>query len=456
MFPYWISSRRARCAVLLGALCGCARPQRPTARFEARGPACEANKKELLTFTERLPERTLSRSLKVSLPESSVGALPGPGRVLQVSELEAALDEQPLPGATLDERVARLREQLADGATATSAGSAPGATLYVAAAADVDVQTVRAYLEAVPERLALRWLVRMPAPPASRKTSGAAGHELALRILAERDASSRRELAREGYATFSRCQAVTDAVSAVAASGPAQRWPALRGALLAAFPRCDCTELDSHNLEQLLLAEQRAGNATLAALPLGFLRDARCGASMPLRSMQKLSTQIEEFDREFSGQIQEDAIRFEQVISDERLLNTFCNALPGETLAAFAKARAALYWRLPGGVCEAWRFEPLSPGAPMGTWRRQGDAPLAYHYWQAAEEVRLFGPLSAEDKTLPTDRREWSCDHEQRLIGVDARSIQLEQGRWFFSEAACRAAPESDALTGCSSERQAK
>jgi hypothetical protein len=215
-------------------------------------------------------------------------------------------------------------------------------------------------------------------------------------------------------------------------------------------------------MKQLLLAEQRAGAATLAAVPLGFLRDERCGASMPLRSIGKLLKQIENFDQEFAGDWQKDELAFEQVLTSERLVSYFCNALPGETLAALAKARATLYWKVPGAeACEPWRFEPLSPGAPMGTWRRVASSSnsrnqLAFHYWQAAEEVRLFGPIASDPPSKPTDHRDWACDQQQRLVSVDARSIELEHGRWFFSEAGCKSSQaESDTLTGCSVLRDA-
>ena len=47
-------------------------------------------------------------------------------------------------------------------------------------------------------------------------------------------------------------------------------------------------------------------------------------------------------------------------------------------------------------------------------------------------------------------------DEQKRLVSVDASSIELERGRWFFSPAACRdARAESDLLRGCSAERGA-
>src|SRR5690606_14731597 len=113
------------------------------------------------------------------------------------------------------------------------------------------------------------------------------------------------------------------------------------------------------------------------------------------------------------------------------------------------RARATVYWRVPADPsCQAWTFEPLSSGAPMGTWKRAGSEPLALHYWQGAEQLRLFGP--AETKSKPTDKRSWACDQNLDMVGIDDSSIALEQGRWYFSEAACeRAAAEQAALPGC-------
>jgi hypothetical protein len=173
---------------------------------------------------------------------------------------------------------------------------------------------------------------------------------------------------------------------------------------------------------------------------------------MPLRSIGKLVQQMERFDHEFAGRFGKDAVEFDDVFSNERLLEYFCNALPGETLAAQQRKRATVYLRRGGTVCEGWRFEPLAPGAPMGTWRRVSGGtsdPLSVHYWQAAEEIRLFGPVS-EPGSKPTDEREWACQEKLRLIGVEARSVELEGGRWFFDEEACRLAPAPPLRsTGC-------
>jgi hypothetical protein len=223
--------------------------------------------------------------------------------------------------------------------------------------------------------------------------------------------------------------------------------------MLHAAPGCRCSDLDTESLQQIASAERRAGAAGLGYLPASFLRDERCGASMPRRALKKLVQQIEAFDAEFSGAFQKDALTFEEVLKDERLLNYFCNALPGETLAAQQRARATLYWRFPGTTaCQAWRFEPLAPGAPMGTWRRvpaPGAPPLAFHYWQAAEEIKLFGPVPDGAESKPTDERDWQCKQNYRLTAVDERSIQTDTGHWFLDEASCRAAPEEPSAATC-------
>jgi hypothetical protein len=176
---------------------------------------------------------------------------------------------------------------------------------------------------------------------------------------------------------------------------------------------------------------------------------------MGLRAVKKLLGQMEKFDADNAGAWTGDALRFEQVITNERLRERFCDALPGETLAALEKARRTLYFRVPGPeVCQAWRFEPLAPGAPMGTLRREppdpgGSGPAALHYWQAAEELDLFGPV--EEASKPTDERQWPCRTRYRMTGIDAESIALETGRWFFTQSSCqKAPPEAIAPPSCS------
>jgi hypothetical protein len=453
-------------ALALGLLLTCALAAcsaTPSARTKApeTGPVCEAKQRELLSFVEKLPAKVLIAPLSVELPECAVGDVLGGGALLEVSERAVLLEGEEFELASLAERAARVRAWFEQKAQAKQTPE----TVYVAAPAEIDVQTLRAYLHQLPESLKVRLLVRVPAAAATAgpETSRDAARAFSARLLAEREPRAREELARAGYAEFASCAKVSQAVHSVDGLGARERWPRLREAMRQALPGCKCGELDAEGMKQLLSAEQRAGAATLAALPIGFLRDERCGASMPLRSLGKLLKQIEDFDREFAGDWQKDALAFEQVLTSERLVGYFCNALPGETLAALARARATLYWKVPGSeACEAWRFEPLSPGAPMGTWRRldkgsESSPEFGFHYWQAAEEVRLFGPTQSNPPSKPTDHHEWACDQSQRLLSVDARSIELEHGRWFFSDAACRSAhADNDTLTGCTAQRGAR
>jgi hypothetical protein len=122
-------------------------------------------------------------------------------------------------------------------------------------------------------------------------------------------------------------------------------------------------------------------------------------------------------------------------------------------LASLQRARHTFYWKVRGiPRCQPWQFEPLAPGSPMGSWRRVDDGaaqPLTLHYWQGAEEIRLYGPVS-DAGSKPTDDRPWACAQDFRMRGIDAQSIQLENGRWFFTEAACQQATEDEAaFPGC-------
>jgi hypothetical protein len=242
-------------------------------------------------------------------------------------------------------------------------------------------------------------------------------------------------------------------VDGVAAGEASQRWPALRSALLQALPSCQCNQLDAAGLRELVLAEQRAGAAAVGSLPFEFMRDERCGASFGLSPVQKVVQEIESFDEKFAGAYADEALAFDQVVTNERLLNYLCQALPGETLASLQRERRTFYWKVPGFPhCQAWQFEPAAPGSPMGTWRRRGEhgqLPLAVHYWQGAEEIRLYGPLP-DDTSKPTDERNWSCDQDFRMRGIDGQSIELETGRWFFEAEACERASDAQAtFPGC-------
>jgi hypothetical protein len=291
---------------------------------------------------------------------------------------------------------------------------------------------------------------RTPTAP----VSGAEGSVAILEQLhTESDPAARKAIAEAGYARWARCPALLATINGIPAGTPGERWPALQPAVLQHLPSCECGQIDAVALRDLLLAEQRAGAASLGAVPADFLRDERCNAALGLQPLQQVLKYIEAFDARYSGGYAQDALQFENVITNDLLLPQVCPALPGETLAALQRERRTFFWKVPGSVrCQAWQFEPLQPGSPMGTWRRlveSGEEPLAVHYWQGAEEIRLYGPVSA-DGSKPTDDRTWACSQEFKLKGVDASSIELEQGRWFFEPGACEhAEPQQAEFPGC-------
>ena len=402
--------------------------------------ACEARKSNLVALVAALPERSLGADLRVELPVSTLGSPPAAGPVLELTETTLRLDGEPLE-----------RTAWAARAQALPASS----VVYVAAAPDVTIRTLRAAVLAVPRGVKLKLLVRvrstasLPADPGTPK----AAQNIAARVLTERDPAVRKTLAEQGYAEFSSCPALAGAVTAAGGARPNARWPALHAELLRALPACACGSFDANALRAVVTAEQRAGTASLGALPLDFVRDERCEASMGLRSVKRLLEQMESFDADYAGKISDDAVRFEQVITSDRLLVEFCDALPGETLASLERKKATVYFRVAGSPeCQAWTFAPLAPGAPMGTVRRAPSphAPAAaFHYWQAAEEISVFGPATTEPPSKPTDERDWPCRTSYKLSGIDGDSVQLENGRWFFDEATCRAASDAAATGGC-------
>jgi hypothetical protein len=400
--------------------------------------ACDSRKRGLEALLATLPERALGADFRTELPESTLGEAPGAGPVLEVTEQGLTFD-----GALLDA-----------GSWAERARALPApSTLYVAAAPDVTIHTLRKALLPVPTAVTPKLLVRVQSPGTLPNEPGTPprAQAIAARLLYVHDPVARKTLADEGYAEFTNCAELTQAVTSVPASSSRVRWPALRAAVTPAVARCGCGSFDATALRALVTAEQRAGTATLGALPLAFVRDQRCEASMSLRSVKRLLEQIERFDADYAGRITDDAVRFEQVVTSDRLLVQFCDALPGETLAALARAKGTLYWRAPGtSECQAWALTPLSPGAPLGTLRRSaGGPPVAFHYAQASEEISVFGPASDEPRSLPTDTREWPCRTNYKLVGIEPAWIQLESGRWFFDEATCHKASDGDAPNGC-------
>jgi hypothetical protein len=354
-------------------------------------------------------------------------------------------------GATTAERLQTLAKRLAHGAEPTPAAPAvPRPLLYLAVGASTDVRTLRGYLGTIPRAFDVHLVFRAPALATRENQPKASVSE---QVLSEGDLSARHAVAREAYHQLARCPQAKAAIDTVAAGDPIERWPALRRALIAALPQCDCGDLDTDDLRQLLLAEQRAGAASVGSVPFDFMRDERCGASLGQNPVQKVVQDIEAFDAEFAGDYRAASLDFEQVVTNDRLLHYLCPALPGETLAALQRVRHTFFWKVRGKArCQAWQFQPLEPGSPMGSWHRPGDAttpPLSVHYWQGAEEIRLYGPVSGTS-SKPTDEQSWACNQEFRMRGIDAESITLEAGRWFFSEAACQRASEDEAsFPGC-------
>lgn len=408
---------------------------------------CQANQTRLIQLLESLPERGLAVRGRSDLPAASLAGVIGSGRVVDIGPDALLLDGAPLPGADTPARLTELEKALKD-----SAGPGVGhSVLYLSIAATTDVRTLRKYLRAIPRAYDLHLVFQ--SPPAGGASAAAGAASAAERLRTEPDVAKRRDLAHSAYAELARCPALLSAVDGVAAGDPSQRWPALRAALLGALPQCQCSQLDVAELRELVLAEQRAGAAAVGSVPFEFMRDERCGASFGLTPLQTVVADIEAFDEKFAGAYASEALSFDQVVTNDRLLNYLCQALPGETLAALQRERRTFYWKVPGlPRCQAWQFEPSAPGSPMGTWRRQGEhgqLPLAVHYWQGAEEIRLYGPVP-DGTSRPTDERTWSCDQDFRMRGVDAQSIVLETGRWFFDAEACeQASTEQATFPGC-------
>ena len=420
----------------------------PTQRIES-AEQCSESQARLVDLLEALPERGLAMRGRNDLPLATLGGVIGSGRVVDISEEALLLDGEPLPGLTIEDRIRSLRERLAPAPGAETSAPSPR-VLYVAANRDLDVRSLRNYLAAVPRSYELHLVFQ--SPPSDTQESGE-GASFADQLRSERDLPTRHALAREAYARHARCTDLLTAVDAVPAANPNERWPELRRALIETVPRCSCTELDSNELREIVLAEQRAGAAAVGSMPFEFMRDERCGATFGLSPLQKIVQDIEAFDAEFAGGYNRESLDFEQVVTNERLLTYLCQALPGETLAALQRKKHTFYWKVQGlERCQPWQFEPLSPGSPMGTWRRksaESETPLAMYYWQGAEEIRLYGPIT-DPESKPTDEREWTCSQNFHMRGIDSVSIELDTGRWFFEAEACdKAKPEGATFTGC-------
>lgn len=422
----------------------------------ADGPSCEERQQQVVTVLQSLPDQTLNSPLSVPLPSATLAGAFGKGPVLELFETRVLFDGREVLGQTHEQRVSALSKVV-------PVPSADATPLYVAATANVDIRTLQSYLATLPAAYEPRLaFVRPTTPPSDeRKPSTQAATDgsnedttYAEKLLVERDPTERRRIATSGYQEYSECQAVDDVVASLAAAPEATRWPALKRAMIDAVPRCACSDINPDGLRNLLVAEQRAGNVALGSMPAAFLKDARCKASMPLRTVQQVLGDVENFEVEFSGSWDETGVRFEEVVTNERLLNYLCSAMPGELFESVSADFSTVYLKTtkaPG--CFAYRLEPVARGAVFGTLRAQGLAPGAhdpsFHYRLGGNDLRVFGPLP-EASSRPTDDGPWACNTDLKLSSADSGSIVVEGGgRFYFTKAACEASAADAPFSSC-------
>ncbi len=444
MRPRPLSEAASAPALAVALALSCGSPPSPTApAFPTTPRQCDEGKQRLLRVLRLLPAEGRHVEVQASLPIAPLDGVVGAGGLLEIDGERLRLDGSPLDGASKAQRLEALRRALVD--RPPEAGR-----LYVAAERSLYVNQLRAVLESVPAGVEPRLVFSSPLPAQVEQEDWTRDIRLA------KTAEDRKVIAEEAYRAHAKCPAIHAAVAAAADVLPARRWSVLRVALREAIERCDCADLDARGLEQLLIAEQRAGAATLGSIPIAFARDARCGASIPLQSMQWLVDEVTAFDEEFSGAAEGQEVQFETVIDNDRLLNYLCQALPGETVAAVQRARGQLYFRphaegAPAAPCQAWGFRPLTPISAMGNWTgATAEGGVRMHYWLGAEEIRVYGP-APDASSKATDAREWACAQELGFVGIDQHSVHLEDGsRWYFDEASCEAETDpATAVRGC-------
>ncbi len=404
------------------------------------GLTCEQRQQRLHAVLSQMPSKALVSPASVQLPLMTLptGVIRAP--MLELSDAGALFEATPLAGAN----AAQWAEDFA-ARWASADPSSEQRSLLVAAEWNVDLTSLHWFLRAVDESTRVHLMFARPAAPDSPLDPKR--YPLTQQVLLEPDAQQRVAVAERAYDEYSRCSAIDDAVRAVSGLTGPQRWPVLKERMLHAIPQCDCTQLDAEGLRHLLSAEQRAGSLGVGSVDVSFLRDLRCRARMPLRPVQEVLKEIEEFDTEFTGEWQAEALHFQDEVSEERLRNYVCVASAGDTLAVLQRDSATVYWKV-GHECQAWRFLPLQRGAPMGTLQRlNGAGDLAVHYWQAVEDIRLYGPAS--DGGLPTDAGPWQCSEESRLQHVEQDWVELDNGvRWYFDAASCEQAAATHPRAG--------
>lgn len=415
----------------------------------ATGPSCEERQTQLVNVLQSLPDQTLNSPLTIPLPTATLAGAFGKGPVLEVHEARLWFEGKEVSGKTLEDRARAL-------ATVVATASLPKSNLYVAASANVDMRTLQTYLAVVPEAYELRLSFARPAAgPEPTASADAADEEAAEdsvfseKLLTERDPTARREIAKAGYQEYSDCEAVDRAAAGQAQTPEATRWPALKRAMIEAVPRCACSDINPDGLRNLLVAEQRAGNVALGSMPAAFLKDTRCKASMPLRTVQQVLGDVENFEAEFSGSWDETGVRFEEVVTNERLLNYLCSAMPGELFESVSAEFTTVYVKTAKAPqCRGYRLEPVARGAVFGTFRAtsspatsspatSGAPDTSYHYRLGGNDLRVFGPLPTADSRA-TDEGPWACNKDLKLSDSDAVSIAVEGGgRFYFTANAC-------------------
>ena len=63
--------------------------------------------------------------------------------------------------------------------------------------------------------------------------------------------------------------------------------------------------------------------------------------------------------------------------------------------------------------------------------------------------MRVFGPVDPRAPGKPTDDADHPCEQKLKLTAVDADSLSLEGGRWFFTETACEGSRDPALAPGC-------
>lgn len=416
---------------------------RPTAF--ANGPSCAQNKQQLITAVSQMPASPRRAEVAVTLPSAPLEGVLTDGDVFELSSEQVRFNGVELRASGQAAQVDALQRAL----QASDSNANPNQKLYLAIAEDVSIRDLHDFLRVVPQDRDLRLMFARP-PIVETPGGPTAELEPPERLLLEANPERREAIASQGYERYSRCTRLGDAVLGVSGTPPQERWARLRPVALRALADCDCQDLDGDGLTRLLHAERRAGDVAFGAVTANFLRDVRCRASIPLQSSDRLLKEIARFDQEFSGDWRQDELVFSRVVTDERLLNYLCPAMPGEVLEAEARSVRSIYFKPENGACQEWAMEPIARGAPLGSLRRMAGADLVYHYRIGGNQVQLLGPATNSSEVI-TSGGPWQCTETLHLGSVTSTSLGLTTGgHWFFDQAACeRSDREMAGFSGC-------